>query len=43
MFDDYNYKKTEKRIRIKFIQDKDEPMYPWEIAGFLNCPVPDDC
>jgi hypothetical protein len=36
MFDDYDYKNTSTRIKLKFIQKRDEPMYPWEIAGFLN-------
>lgn len=36
MFDDYDYKDTSKRISAKFAQERDEPMYPWEIAGFLN-------
>lgn len=36
MFDDYDYKKVSTRINIKFIQERDEPLYPWEIAGFLN-------
>lgn len=36
MFDDYDYKDTSKRISAKFSQERDEPMYPWEIAGFLN-------
>lgn len=36
MFDDYNYKNTSTRIKFKFIQERDEPMYPWEIAYFLN-------
>lgn len=36
MFDDYEFKKTDKRINFRFVQKRDEPMYPWEIAGFLN-------
>lgn len=36
MFDDYDYKKTDTRIKVRFVQRRDEPMYPWEIAGFLN-------
>jgi hypothetical protein len=36
MFDDYDYKSTSTRIKLKFVQIEDEPMYPWEIAGFLN-------
>lgn len=36
MFDDYKFKKTDKRINFRFVQKRDEPMYPWEIAGFLN-------
>lgn len=36
MFDDYAYKDTSKRIRLRFAQKRDEPMYPWEIAAFLN-------
>lgn len=36
MFDDYNYKHTNTRISVRFVQKRDEPMYPWEIAGFLK-------
>lgn len=36
MFDDYDFKSTSTRIELKFVQEKDEPMYPWEIASFLN-------
>ncbi|NUU04579.1 hypothetical protein [Herbaspirillum robiniae] len=36
MFDDYIRKRTDKRVYVRFVQKKDEPMYPWEIAGFLN-------
>lgn len=36
MFDDYDYKDTTTRIRVKFKQVHDEPMYPWEIARFLK-------
>lgn len=36
MFDDYAYKHSDKKIGIRFVQRRDEPMYPWEIAGFLN-------
>lgn len=36
MFDDYRYKNTNIRINFKFQQERDEPMYPWEIASFLN-------
>lgn len=36
MFDDYQYKNTGKRVSIQFVQERDEPMYPWEIGGFLN-------
>jgi hypothetical protein len=36
MFDDYEFKEPEVRIRLRFTQEKDEPMYPWEIAGFLS-------
>lgn len=36
MFDDYDFKLPEVRIRVKFTQQRDEPMYPWEIAGFLS-------
>ena len=36
MFDDYRYKNEETRIKIKFKQVRDEPLYPWEIASFLN-------
>ncbi|EIJ45916.1 hypothetical protein GWL_29440 [Herbaspirillum sp. GW103] len=36
MFDDYDRKRTDKRVFVRFVQKKDEPMYPWEIAGFLN-------
>lgn len=36
MFDDYDYKDTSARIRVKFTQIHDEPMYPWEIARFLK-------
>ena len=36
MFDDYDYKDTSARIRVKFTQIRDEPMYPWEIARFLK-------
>ncbi len=36
MFDDYAYKDTSKRISLRFVQKRDEPMYPWEIAAFLN-------
>ncbi|MGN8032331.1 hypothetical protein ACTJKS_22385 [Pseudomonas sp. 22189] len=36
MFDDYDYKDTGARIKVKFLQRRDEPMYPWEIAGFLK-------
>ncbi|MFK3682149.1 hypothetical protein [Pseudomonas sp. NPDC088890] len=36
MFDDYDFKGTSTRISLKFVQIKDEPMYPWEIASFLN-------
>ncbi|WP_152545518.1 hypothetical protein [Pseudomonas chlororaphis] len=36
MFDDYDYKDTGSRIKVKFSQKRDEPMYPWEIAGFLK-------
>lgn len=36
MFDDYDYKNTDKRILMRFVQERDEPMYPWEIAAFLN-------
>jgi hypothetical protein len=36
MFDDYDYKDTNSRILVKFSQKRDEPMYPWEIAGFLK-------
>lgn len=36
MFDDYRYKNTSIRINFKFRQERDEPMYPWEIASFLN-------
>lgn len=36
MFDDYAHKHTQTRIGVRFIQRRDEPMYPWEIAGFLN-------
>lgn len=36
MFDDYAFKNTETRIRFKFLQKKDEPLYPWEIASFLK-------
>lgn len=35
MFDDYDYKNN-KRISIRFVQERDEPMYPWEIGGFLD-------
>lgn len=35
MFDDYEYKNS-KRISIRFVQERDEPMYPWEIGGFLD-------
>ncbi|UZE28457.1 hypothetical protein [Pseudomonas asplenii] len=35
MFDDYAYKNTTTRVRVKFTQKHDEPMYPWEIASFL--------
>ncbi|QJP07669.1 hypothetical protein [Pseudomonas multiresinivorans] len=36
MFDDYEFKDTDSRIKVKFSQKRDEPMYPWEIASFLN-------
>lgn len=36
MFDDYQYKNQGKRVSIRFVQERDETMYPWEIAGFLN-------
>lgn len=36
MFDDYKFKKTPQRVEMRFVQQADEPMYPWEIAGFLN-------
>lgn len=36
MFDDYAFKNTETRIRFKFVQKRDEPLYPWEIASFLK-------
>lgn len=36
MFDDYDYKDTGSRIKVKFSQKRDEPMYPWEIASFLK-------
>ncbi|MFV9656639.1 hypothetical protein ACNFCK_17205 [Pseudomonas sp. NY15366] len=36
MFDDYDYKDTSARVRVKFTQLRDEPMYPWEIAKFLK-------
>lgn len=36
MFDDYKYKHTNQRIELRFIQNNDEPIYPWEIAAFLN-------
>ena len=36
MFDDYAFKKPTTRINLRFNQQRDEPMYPWEIAGFLN-------
>lgn len=36
MFDDYVYKNIETRVRFKFIQRRDEPLYPWEIASFLK-------
>lgn len=36
MFDDYEFKNTSTRIKLRFIQQRDEPMYPWEIAGFLT-------
>lgn len=36
MFDDYAYKNTSQRISLSFVQKRDEPMYPWEIAAFLN-------
>lgn len=36
MFDDYDYKDTGSRIKVKFSQERDEPMYPWEIASFLK-------
>lgn len=36
MFDDYDYKLAHKRIRFKFEQIHDEPMFPWELARFLK-------
>lgn len=36
MFDDYDYKHTDTRISVRFVQKRDEPMYPWEIASFLK-------
>lgn len=36
MFDDYNFKRIDKRIRIKFVQEKEETMFPWELAKFMN-------
>jgi len=36
VFDDYAHKHTSKKIGFRFVQEKDEPMYPWEIAGFLT-------
>ena len=36
MFDDYDYKLTDKRIQFKFSQKYDESFYPWEIASFLK-------
>lgn len=36
MYDDYEFKLTNKRITFKFIQNRDEPFYPWEIAKFIN-------
>lgn len=36
MFDDYDYKHTDTRISVRFVQKRDEPMYPWEIAAFLK-------
>ena len=36
MFDDYAFKKVNTRISIEFEQERDEPIYPWEIAGFLG-------
>lgn len=36
MFDDYDYKDVSTRIKVKFSQRRDEPMYPWEIASFLK-------
>ena len=36
MFDDYDFKNTGKRIKMCFRQVREETMYPWEIAGFLN-------
>lgn len=36
MFDDYDHKHTDTRISVRFVQKRDEPMYPWEIASFLK-------
>lgn len=36
MYDDYDYKLTNKRIRFQFIQKEDSYTYPWEIARFIG-------
>lgn len=36
MFDDYDYKNTESRLSVRYVQKRDEAMYPWEIASFLK-------
>ncbi|SUX35866.1 hypothetical protein [Chromobacterium violaceum] len=36
MFDDYDFKNIKRRVSVRFSQKRDEPIYPWEIAGFLS-------
>ncbi|QAB15024.1 hypothetical protein [Hydrogenovibrio thermophilus] len=36
MYDDYDYKLTEKRIKFEFIQEDDISIYPWEVGRFIN-------
>ena len=35
-FDEYEYKKYNQRIRVKFLRDSEERLNPWEITNFVS-------
>lgn len=35
-FDEYEYKNSNQRIRIKYLRDSEERLNPWEITNFVS-------